>query len=113
DMVAWGVQIPPLSNWTYARKWRRCPFRGQCLVLPYYLTRWAIRDNLPTLHQQHAVAQRLDRIQVMRDEDNGPTFSPQCPHSIKTFLLEGHVADGQHFVQEQDLGLQMSGDREP
>src|SRR5215831_19098556 len=49
----------------------------------------------------------------MRDEDNRPAFLTQRPHSIKALPLEGHVADGQHFVQEQDLGLQMGRDRKP
>src|SRR5262249_52180188 len=113
DTVVLSVQVLALSHWTYARKCRRRPFRGQCLVLPYDLTRWAVPDNLPAPHQQHAVAQRLHRIQVMRDENNRPTFSPQRPHSIKTLPLEGHVADGQHFVQKQNLGLQMGSDRKP
>src|SRR5215510_5711687 len=113
DRVAWSVQISPLSHWTHAREWRRYSFRGQCLVLPYDFTRWAIRDNLPALHQQHAITQRLHGVQVMRDEDDRPTCPSQRAHSIKALLLEAQVADSQHFVQEQNLRLQMGNDRKP
>src|SRR5262250_708141 len=51
DTVARGVHVSPFSHRTYAGERQRGPFRGQGLVLPYDLTRWAIRDSLPALHQ--------------------------------------------------------------
>ena len=33
-------------------------------------------------------------------------------HFPEALLLERGVADGEHFVDEQDLGLEMRGDRE-
>ena len=51
----------------------------------------------------------------MRDEENGPPGVAELLHAPEAAPLELGVADGEHLVDEQDLGLEVRGDgeREP
>jgi len=49
----------------------------------------------------------LDR---MGDDDDGAALAAQVGELLCALLLEGHVAHGQHLVDEQDVGLDVDGD---
>src|SRR5689334_7818107 len=48
----------------------------------------------------------------MADEQDGPPAARDLTHLAKTLLLELRVADRQHLVDDQNLGLEMRGNRE-
>ena len=48
----------------------------------------------------------------MGDEQDRPTLSLQPLELLEAFLLERRVADGEHLVDQQDLGLHLNRDRE-
>ena len=51
----------------------------------------------------------------MADEDDGASVPRDVAHLAEALLLELDVADGEHLVDEEDLGLEVRGDgeREP
>src|SRR5262249_12892122 len=64
------------------------------------------------LQDDHALAQCPDRRQVVADEQYGESLSGNALHLLQTLLLERRIPDGQHFVQDEDLRLQMGRHRE-
>jgi hypothetical protein len=46
----------------------------------------------------------------VRDEEHGASGSAQILHPAEAPLLELGIADGEHLVDEQDLGLEVRGD---
>ena len=61
-----------------------------------------MRGRAQPLDRRHVVADKYDRSPVLRD----------LAHLAQALSLKRAVADRQHFVDEKDLGLQVSGDRE-
>ena len=49
---------------------------------------------------------------VVADEEHGPPRPATLAHLAEALLLERRVADREHLVDEQDLRLEMRGDRE-
>src|SRR5579883_633748 len=58
---------------------------------------------------ERATAKRLDLRQIMADEHDGAALRPELLDLLETFLLEGHVADGQRLVDQQDFRIDMNG----
>ena len=75
----------------------------------------AVADDATTLEQDRAVAQLGDRLQVVGHEDHRAAGVAEVLHPAEAARLELGVADGQHLVDEQDLGLEVrrDGEREP
>ena len=48
----------------------------------------------------------------MADEEDGAAPAGDVAHLAEALLLERRVADRQHLVDEQDLRLEVRGDRE-
>lgn len=65
----------------------------------------AIEDNAPR-------AQRIHRTHIVADEEDGAAGAGDFLHFAEAFLLEGGVADGEDFVDEEDFGFEMGGDGE-
>ena len=59
-----------------------------------------------------AVAELRDRGKLVRDEDHRAPRAAELLHAAEAPPLELGVAHGQHLVHEEDLRLEMSGDRE-
>ncbi len=64
------------------------------------------------LEPQGRVAQRLDLVQAVRDEDDRLVGLAQRVHAPHALLLERRVADGEHLVDEQHVGVELADDRE-
>ena len=62
--------------------------------------------------EDRARAQIDDRRQVVRDEDERDAARDQLAHAVDALLLEADVADAEHFVDEQHVGVEVRGDRE-
>ena len=78
-------------------------------------------DHLPDLagrgypalrEQDRAVAEVDDGGQAVADEDDGAALPRGGLHPAEALLLEGEIPHGENLVDDQDLGLQMSGHRE-
>src|SRR5205823_908222 len=65
--------------------------------------------------QERAIAELQDPAQVVRHEQHSAPCATDALHPAERTTLEIRVADGQHLVDDQDLGLEMScyGEREP
>ena len=77
-----------------------------------HLGRVAVLLDLAAVEPDHSVTELVDRLHVVGDEDNRPPGAAEVLHPAKAALLELGVADREHLVDEEDLGLQMGGDRE-
>ncbi len=71
-----------------------------------------VADDAASLKQDRPIAKLSDRLHLMRNEDDRATRGAQVLHAPEAALLELGVADREHLVDEEDLGLEMSSDRE-
>ena len=55
----------------------------------------------------------LDALHVVGDEDDRPPLLVQVREHVDALLLEGGVADRQHLVDQQDVGVDLDHQREP
>src|SRR5215469_681063 len=78
------------------------------LILRYHIARLAFVRYLPAAHQQHPVAQPLHRRQIMRDEHDRLPLALQLVNPGEAFSLEGEVPHRQHFIQQQNVGFEVS-----
>jgi ABC-type branched-subunit amino acid transport system ATPase component len=76
------------------------------------LTRLAVEGDLPLAEQHGAVAQALDRLRVVRDEENRAAAILELRDLPEALALELLVADREHLVQQEDVGLDVRRDRE-
>jgi hypothetical protein len=53
-----------------------------------------------------------DRSHVVRDEDDRPPLLAHPVEHVEALLLEGGVADREHLVDQQDVGVDLDRDRE-
>ena len=69
-------------------------------------------SNLPSLEQHRPVAIALDGAHVVGDEDDRPVAVAHLGEDVGALLLERRVSDGEHLVDQQDLGLRLDHHRE-
>ena len=55
---------------------------------------------------------RRTALHVVAHEEHRPSIARDVVHLAEAFSLELRVADGEDFVDDQDLGLEVRGDRE-
>src|SRR4051794_21420282 len=67
---------------------------------------FALRD------EQTTVAQAFDGGHVVADEEDGASACAHITHLPQTLFLEASVADGKHFIDQQDFRLEKRSDRE-
>ena len=72
----------------------------------------AVARNAAPFEEQRSVAELRDRLHVVRDEEHGSTGGPDLFHTAEASGLELRVADGEDLVDQEDLGLEVRGDRE-
>ena len=70
-----------------------------------------IADDAASLKQDCPIAKLSDRLHLMRNEDNRATRGAQVLHAPQAALLELGIANREHLVDEEDLGLEMSSYR--
>ena len=65
-------------------------------------------DRAPSFQQDRPGAEALDRVHVVAHEEHRPAVSARdVLHTPQALLLELRVADRQHLVHDQHLGLEM------
>ena len=74
-----------------------------------------IISEAPALEQQRPVAEALDRPHVVRHEHHRAALRAQPGELVEALLLEGGVADGEHLVDQEDVGVHLDhhGEGEP
>ena len=75
--------------------------------------RRALLDHAPVLEHDRPVADALDRVRVVGDEDNRPARALEVPDPPEALLLERLVADREHLVEQQHVRAHVHRDREP
>ena len=73
----------------------------------------AVEHDLPGLEHHHPPADPLDRRGVVGDQDERAAERDALRDAPQALALEGLVADGQHLVDEQHVGVEVRGDGEP
>src|SRR5205085_6514375 len=72
----------------------------------------ALRHELAFAQKKAGLAESANSAHVVTDENHGAPSSRHFAHLAQTFLLKISIADGEHLVNEKNLGLHMSGDGE-
>src|SRR5581483_6678478 len=76
------------------------------------LGRGAFADDPTLLEQVRTLAERRHGAHVLADEQNRAAAGCHLLDLSEALLLEGVVSDGEHLVDDQDLRLEVGGDRE-
>src|SRR5581483_5432797 len=76
------------------------------------LAGFAVERHLAVPQQHGAVAEPLDRLSVVRDEDDRAAAALELGDLAEALALELLVADGEDLVEQEDVGLDVRGDRE-
>ena len=64
-------------------------------------------DDRAVLEQHRAVAEALDRAHVVGDEQDGACPRADALELVEALLLERRVADREHLVDQQDVGVDL------
>ena len=72
----------------------------------------AVVDDAALAQVDHALAHGLDAEHVVRHEQDRGVLLLQPLRELDALALEGQVADREHFVEDQDLGVQVRRHRE-
>src|SRR5215472_13997145 len=76
------------------------------------LLRITLEFHLSLMRNNSALTQLLDGRHVVGDEEHGPARLADFSHLAQAFLLECHVAHGQHLVRDQYIGAEVSSQGE-
>ena len=71
-----------------------------------------LRDDAAVLEEHAFRTEALHRVDVVAHEEHRPAAARDVAHAAQALLLKGRVADGEHLVDEQDVGLEVRGHRE-
>ncbi len=69
-------------------------------------------DHRAALEQQRAVAEAVQRTHVVGYEHDRAPLVAHAVEDVEALLREGGVADREHLVDEQDVGVDLDRDRE-
>ena len=69
----------------------------------------ALHDDLSVQHEGGAIGQTLDQAEVVRHQEHGDVLLAQLFELLNAPAGEDRVADGERFVDNQDLGIDMDG----
>ncbi len=70
------------------------------------------RDDVAVVHHHRPCAVLADGVGAVADDDDGPPLALELLHVVEALALEGCIADGEHLVDQQDVGLHVHRDRE-
>ena len=68
-------------------------------------------DDMPLFQADVVVAELVDLLGIVGDEQKGHALSAQLADLREALFLKGLVADGENLVGQDDVWLQMDGDR--
>src|SRR6266404_1681852 len=82
-------------------------------IFRHYCFRFSFVEKSSTLDVKCAIAHLLDGGQIMTNEQDGCAVTTHVLNFLQAFLLKARVGDGQHFIQQQNVRLEMSRDCKP
>ena len=74
--------------------------------------RRTVGDHVSAVEHDGAVADRTDLIGVVGDEQDRTALVLERADPVDALRLESFVTNGQHFVDYEDVGVDVDGDRE-
>ena len=74
--------------------------------------RIALRAGEPAVQPQRFVAEARHQLELVRDEQHRAAAAAELGKLVEALVRERLVADGQHLVHEQHVGIDVDGDRE-
>ena len=80
--------------------------------LAHDVGRAAVHVEVAVVEHHGAIADVHHGVERVRDEHDRPPVGLELPHAVDAALLERLVADGQHLVDQQHLGIHVDGHRE-
>ena len=72
--------------------------------------RLALRERLPLVEPQRAVAELLDQVERVRHQQNRLVAPPELRELVEALHGERLVADGEHLVDQQHIGIDVNRD---
>src|SRR6185503_18664966 len=75
-----------------------------------HLRAWTKRPELSLFQPDRLLTQTPDRLHVVTDKKHGPAGMRKSIYLAKTLSLKRHVAYGKHFIDYQNLGLEVCCD---
>ena len=76
------------------------------------LARRAERDEVAVVEHSDARADAAHQVGRVGHDHDGAALVLELMHTVEALALEGLVADGEHLVDEQNVGIDVHGDRE-
>src|SRR5258706_14295687 len=73
----------------------------------YRLAGISVEEELSAVDPKRAAANRLNRRHVVAHEENRPPFIGDLFHLAEALALKLGIADGEHLVDDEDLGVEM------
>ena len=70
-------------------------------------------DDAAAIEQQAVVAERCDAFELVGHDHDRQAAPDHLANPVERLPLEPVVADGEHLVDDQDVGTHVRGDREP
>lgn len=78
-------------------------------ISPNDIRRGTRFPDQPSIEPDRLLAQGGHHAHIVTDEDDRPSFPGGLLNLRQTFSLEVSVADGENFVDNEDVGIKMSG----
>ena len=76
------------------------------------LVGFSLEDHLAAFEEDGAIADAFDGVRVVRDEDDRAAIGDHLVKGGVALELEAGVADGEGFVDDEDIGVDMRADGE-
>ena len=75
--------------------------------------RIAVRAGAAVVEPERLVAEALDDAERVGDEEDGLAAASELGELVEALVREALVADGEHFVDQQQVGIDVNGDGKP
>ena len=111
-----GKRDTKTSCWFFAI-WRRLRWRlliaeSNFEVFVNNRARSAVHEHAAAIEKNCPVTKPVDRGQIMRNENDGPSVAPQRGDAIEALGLKGYVTHRKNFVEQNDVRLKVRGNGE-
>src|SRR5205814_2213127 len=100
-----AISVPRLNSAQIRRCFLRLGKRRQ--IFSNHLVRWTVSPHTSAVDPDAARTQILYRGHIVGYEQHRSSAAPQVFHNAQTLFLKSGVSYGEHFVYDQNIGIQM------